>query len=104
MGIFLMFSYVVRFKGEAPEPRAGLESGHMPNSVSLPFSDLLSPPSSTTPPYRTILPPAEIEKAFSNAMGEKTWEKVKAGSTGVISSCGSGMTAALVWLGWVNSI
>lgn len=35
---------------------------------------------------------------FIKGLGAKTWEKIKAGS-GVITSCGSGMTAALVWLG-----
>ncbi|KAG8826700.1 hypothetical protein FRC19_008155 [Serendipita sp. 401] len=31
-----------RFMGSAPEPRAGLPSGHMPNSVSIPFTNLLT--------------------------------------------------------------
>lgn len=30
-----------RFTGEAPEPRPGLPSGHIPNSKSLPFSELV---------------------------------------------------------------
>ena len=30
-----------RFTGEAPEPRPGLPSGHIPGSKSLPFSELV---------------------------------------------------------------
>src|SRR5208283_4150705 len=30
-----------RFRGEAPEPRPGLRSGHMPGSLNLPFSDVV---------------------------------------------------------------
>ncbi|CDK25708.1 unnamed protein product [Kuraishia capsulata CBS 1993] len=30
-----------RFTGEAPEPRAGLSSGHVPGAISVPFTDLL---------------------------------------------------------------
>ena len=41
-----------RFRGEAPEPRAGLKSGHMPGSLNLPFSEVvehgrLKPPDSS---------------------------------------------------------
>lgn len=32
-----------RFKGEAPEPRPGLRSGHIPNSRNVPFQELLTP-------------------------------------------------------------
>ena len=30
-----------RFRGEVPEPRAGLRSGHMPGAFNLPYNDLL---------------------------------------------------------------
>jgi thiosulfate/3-mercaptopyruvate sulfurtransferase len=30
-----------RFRGEAPEPRPGLKSGHMPGSLNAPFADLI---------------------------------------------------------------
>ena len=30
-----------RFKGQEPEPRAGLRGGHMPNAVNIPFADLV---------------------------------------------------------------
>ena len=31
----------VRFSGQAPEPRAGLRSGHMPGALNLPYSRLI---------------------------------------------------------------
>ena len=31
-----------RFKGSAPEPRARVKSGHIPNSLNLPFDDVLN--------------------------------------------------------------
>ena len=31
-----------RFTGETPEPRAGMRSGHIPGSASLPYTDLLN--------------------------------------------------------------
>ncbi|KAK4046817.1 hypothetical protein OIV83_005812 [Microbotryomycetes sp. JL201] len=88
-----------RFHGTDPEPRPGLSSGHVPRSLSLPFSTLLSPPSSTSPPYQTLLPADELEKAFVRVLGsQKAWEAVKRGERGVFSTCGSGMTAAVIWL------
>ena len=32
-----------RFRGEAPEPRPGLRSGHIPGSKNLPYGELLNP-------------------------------------------------------------
>ena len=33
----------IRFDKTAPEPRAGLPSGHMPGAISLPFIELMDP-------------------------------------------------------------
>lgn len=33
---------MARFEGKAPEPRAGVRSGHIPNSVSLPYSQVIA--------------------------------------------------------------
>ncbi|BGP41340.1 hypothetical protein JCM10450v2_005383 [Rhodotorula kratochvilovae] len=87
-----------RFHGTDPEPREGLSSGHMPHAISLPFSSVLSAESSTEPPYKTLLPPAELEKVFVAALGEEKWAAVKRGERPVIGTCGSGMTAAVLWL------
>lgn len=83
-----------RFHGTAPEPRASLSSGHMPHSFSLPSSTLLS----TTSSYPTLLPPPELEKVFTEALGAEVWREVKDGKKKVVASCGSGMTACSIWL------
>ena len=88
-----------RFTGEAPEPRPGLSPGHMPNSASLPFTDLLSSPPSTDPSYKVLKSPDELRKALLKAVGsEQALQGVLSGKKSVINSCGSGMTAAVIWL------
>ncbi|GAA5832585.1 hypothetical protein JCM11251_001377 [Rhodosporidiobolus azoricus] len=87
-----------RFHGSDPEPRAGLSSGHIPYSTSLPFSSVLSEPSATEPSYKTLKSPEELEGVFEGALGREEWEKVKSGERGVVTTCGSGMTAAVLWL------
>ena len=74
-----------RFDGSLPEPRPGMKSGHIPGAKSLPFQELLE--------GGQMLPAAELRKRFA-----------KAGVTGgekVITSCGSGVTAAVLNLGMV---
>ena len=71
-----------RFTGTDPEPRPGLSSGHIPGSISVPFSSLLDPKSGT------LLPAAELRKIFA-AKGVDPKRPV-------ISSCGTGVTAAVV--------
>lgn len=70
-----------RFKGEAPEPREGLRSGHVPGSISLPYTDLQNPDG-------TMKPDAELA-AIMAAKGIDM--KVP-----VITTCGSGVTAAII--------
>ena len=88
------------FTGDAPEPRAGLSSGHMPHSVSLPFTSLLSSPSATDPSYKTLLPRDELRQVLLRALGndEAKLEDVLQGKKQVVNSCGSGMTAGVIWL------
>ena len=90
----------VSFSGETAEPRPGLSSGHMPNSFSLPFNNLRTSPSNTTPPYQTILPPHKLQEALLKALGddESKLREVLDGKRNVVNSCGSGMTAAVIWL------
>lgn len=71
-----------RWAGTAPEPRPGLSSGHMPGSISMPFSDLLDPKT------KAFLPPQELKKVFQ--------EKGVDPSKPVISTCGTGVTAAVI--------
>lgn len=70
-----------RFAGRAPEPRAGLRSGHIPGSVSLPFTALLTSEGEMSPPSR-------LRAAFETAGVDLTRP--------VITSCGSGVTAAVI--------
>jgi thiosulfate/3-mercaptopyruvate sulfurtransferase len=75
-----------RFEGTAPEPRAGLEGGHMPGALSLPFNLLLKDDDVTT--FKT---PSEIRDVFKESgivFGSK-----------VMLTCGSGVTAACLALG-----
>jgi thiosulfate/3-mercaptopyruvate sulfurtransferase len=109
-----------RWSGQAPEPRAGLSSGHMPHALSLPFNALLSP-ASDGKPYTSFLPidqlreiivralaspRAKLDLAVENggltaeelAVGQRRWDEVKSSKKGVTWSCGSGMTAAVgIW-------
>ena len=77
-----------RFAGTSPEPRPGLPSGHMPGSISLPASDLLTPEG-------TLLPPAELRARLAAAGVD--------GSRPVITSCGTGVTATILTLGLIQA-
>ncbi|MCF1707736.1 3-mercaptopyruvate sulfurtransferase [Tabrizicola sp. J26] len=72
-----------RFKGEAPEPRPGLRSGHIPGSKNLPWNGLLNA-------NGTMKDPDALKAAF-----------VAAGidlAKPVITTCGSGVSAAILSL------
>lgn len=71
-----------RFEGTAPEPRAGLRSGHMPGSRSLPFGELIRD--------GALKPRDELETIF------KTYGAEDAGT--IVTTCGSGVTAAIISL------
>jgi thiosulfate/3-mercaptopyruvate sulfurtransferase len=69
-----------RFRGEAPEPRAGVRSGHMPGSLNV--------PSATIVENGRLRDPAAIEAAFREAGVDL--------DRPVITSCGSGVSAAIL--------
>lgn len=71
-----------RFRGEAPEPRPGLPSGHMPGALNVPFASLIND--------GRLAPRDQLEKAFADG-GVDTDKPV-------ITSCGSGVSAAILWL------
>ena len=71
-----------RFRGEAPEPRPGVRSGHMPGSLNVPFTKIVD--------NGRLAGADTIRKAF--AEGGVDLDKP------VITSCGSGVNAAIVWL------
>ncbi|KAG8903373.1 hypothetical protein FRB99_003395 [Tulasnella sp. 403] len=86
-----------RFTGKDPEPRPSLSSGHIPNSLSLPFTDLVTPQATPSGSY-TVLPPTEkFRNAIEAALGPHL-EDVLTAKRSVVNSCGSGMTAAVLWL------
>lgn len=74
-----------RYRGEAPEPRATLQVGHIPGSLNLPFADLLSPED------QTFLPAPALRAKFAAAGIDL--------SAPLVASCGSGVTACVVALG-----
>ena len=69
-----------RFEGTAPEPRAGLRSGHMPGSHSLPFGELIRD--------GALKPRDELEAIFKT-YGVEDAEMI-------VTTCGSGVTAAII--------
>ncbi|KAH7883899.1 Rhodanese-like domain-containing protein [Phlebopus sp. FC_14] len=90
-----------RFLGTDPEPRLGLSSGHIPHSFSLPFNAFLkthTAPNSLTQ-YTTFLTVPELRQALVDAIGTEQTELVISGKRSITTSCGSGMTAGVLWLG-----
>jgi len=71
-----------RFRGEAPEPRPGLRAGHMPRSLNLPFGELIE--------NGRLKDRAEIDRALEQSGLDP--------SRPVITSCGSGVSAAILSL------
>lgn len=71
-----------RFYGEAPEPRPGLRSGHMPGSLSVPSSSVVS--------NGSLLDAAALRQAFED--GGVSLDRP------TITTCGSGVTAAILAL------
>ena len=89
------------FLGTDPEPRPGLSSGHIPHSFTLPFNTFLKThtvPTSTVQ-YTTFLSEPELRQALVNAIGADQAQLVLTGNRQITTSCGSGMTAAVLWLG-----
>lgn len=72
-----------RFRGEVPEPREGLRSGHIPNSKNVPFATLLNADG-------TMKSPDDMRAVFEAA-------KVNMDKPAILS-CGSGVTAAILAL------
>ena len=73
-----------RFSGVDPEPRAGMRSGHIPNSHSMPFTKLL-----------------DSDRTFRDAQSVAS-ELRHAGvdlEQPLVATCGSGVTACVIALG-----
>ncbi|KAI9290404.1 Rhodanese-like protein, partial [Neoconidiobolus thromboides FSU 785] len=72
-----------RFDGKVPEPRAGLNSGHMPNSINLPFGELLT--------NQRFKDKTQLNELFNHLNMKKDLP--------IITSCGSGVTACILYFG-----
>ena len=72
-----------RFRGEAAEPREGLRSGHIPGSKNVPFNTLLNKDG-------TMKSPDQCREIFEAAGVDL--------SKPAITTCGSGVTAAVLAL------
>lgn len=71
-----------RWKGKAPEPRPGLEMGHIPGSINIPWDSVLQD--------GRMLPAKELKKRFREACVDF--------QRPMIFSCGSGTTACILGL------
>mgnify|MGYP001765289592 CR=1 FL=1 len=69
-----------RFRGEAPEPRPGVRPGHMPGAKSVPSSGVIAD--------GRLADEATLRAAFAG---------LDLGGP-IVTSCGSGVTAATLWL------
>jgi thiosulfate/3-mercaptopyruvate sulfurtransferase len=72
-----------RFSGRDPEPRPGLRSGHMPGAFNVPYTEIVE--------NGRLVSPDRIAQAFKKAGVDA--------DKPIITSCGSGVTAAILTLG-----
>ena len=71
-----------RFRGEVPEPRAGLRSGHMPGACNLPFGQVVAD--------GALKPAADLRAVFEAAGVDL--------ERPIVTTCGSGVTASVLAL------
>jgi len=70
-----------RFTGEAPEPRAGLRSGHMPGAANVPWELVVAEDG-------TLLPADQLKAVFKGVDLARP----------IVTTCGSGVTASVLAL------
>jgi len=70
---------VERFLGQVAEPRRGVRSGHMPNALNLPYTNLLE--------NGRLLPKEQLKLVFSILLKK---------NNNLTMSCGSGVTACIL--------
>ncbi|MDA9449790.1 MULTISPECIES: 3-mercaptopyruvate sulfurtransferase [Bradyrhizobium] len=73
-----------RFEGRAPEPRAGIRSGHIPGARNVPYNQLFDAATGTMKPLE------DLRAAFTSA-GVKL-------DAPIVTSCGSGVSAGVLTL------
>ena len=72
-----------RFRGEAPEPRPGLRSGHMPGALNVPFDQVVT---------------ADGRLQTADAIAEAFRQAGVDLSRPIVTTCGSGVTASTLAL------
>jgi len=103
-----------RFCGTAPEPRAGLSSGHMPGALSLPWTRVVvseaervvSEAERVVSEAERVVSEAEPQTNGGRGSGKmrpvvelkKIFGELNVGDRPLIFSCGSGLTACIVLL------
>ena len=75
-----------RFEGKVPEPRKGLRSGHIKNSLCLPFNECLNKD-------KTFKSPNELKTIFKDCLKSND-------DKNIVFSCGSGVTACVLALAY----
>lgn len=70
-----------RFRGEVPEPRASLRTGHMPGALNLPFNEVVNPDG-------TLKSASELATVFAHVDLHRP----------IVTTCGSGVTASVLAL------
>ena len=69
-----------RFHGVAPEPRAGISSGHMPGAINVPAVNIIED--------GRLTDEDGLREAFEDVDLDKP----------ILTTCGSGVTASILWL------
>ncbi|WP_277962606.1 3-mercaptopyruvate sulfurtransferase [Pseudomonas sp. RIT-To-2] len=72
-----------RYRAEAAEIRPGVEAGHIPHSLNLPYNELLKAD-------QTFKPAEQLRQRFAQLGVD--------GGQAVVTTCGSGLTAAIISL------
>ncbi|SDX83224.1 thiosulfate/3-mercaptopyruvate sulfurtransferase [Lutibacter oricola] len=70
-----------RFTGKLPEPRVNMQSGHIPNAINLPFSNVLD--------NGKMKPKSQLKSIFN---------ELDLANNNLVFSCGSGVTACIILL------
>ncbi len=76
--------FQLRFNGTLPEVRSGIESGHCPGAINTPFSIFINSEDGT------MFPKEKLKEIFEN-------NRVNLNKP-LITMCGSGVTACIVYL------
>jgi len=77
-----------RFTGNDPEPRPGLSSGHIPHSISIPYTELIKKDENN---LIVLKNEEELKKVFEDAGVD-----LSDSNSRIVSTCGTGVTASVI--------